>query len=209
MISYTTSAFDEDKELNKLLYTLSKNITHDDEVVVQLDADKATDSVRKVCSIYQEKITFFKVIEFSLNNDFASFKNNLLTHCSKKWIFNIDADEIPSSNLLSVLHNILTENDSVEMFWVPRWNTVENITKEHIDKWRWHHDEWGRINWPDWQTRIYKNKETIRWQNKVHERLTGYETYAFLPDDKEWCLFHNKSIDRQEQQNNYYNTIGQ
>ena len=208
MISYTTSAFDEDKELDKLLFTLSKNVTDNDEVIVQLDGDKATDSVRKVCSIYQEKIPFFKVIEFSLNNDFAYFKNNLLTHCSKKWIFNIDADEIPASNLFSVLHTVLTENDSVEMFWVPRWNIVEGITEEHIKTWRWNHDELGRINWPDWQTRIYKNKEKIRWQNKVHERLTGYETYAFLPEDKDWCLFHNKTIIRQERQNRYYNTIG-
>ena len=89
MISYTTSAFDEDKELDKLLYTLSKNITDEDEVVVQLDADKATDSVRKVCSIYQEKIPFFKVIEFPLNNDFSSFKNreNKLFYCFKVVIY--------------------------------------------------------------------------------------------------------------------------
>jgi glycosyltransferase involved in cell wall biosynthesis len=209
MISYTTSAFDEDKELDKLLHTLSKKITADDEVIVQLDVDKVTDSVRKVCSMYQEKIPSFKVIEFPLNNDFASFKNNLLNHCSKKWIFNIDADEIPASNLFLILHELLKQNESIEMFWVPRWNTVENITEEHIAKWRWKYDEWGRINWPDWQTRIYKNKETIRWENKVHERLTGYETYSFLPDDKEWSLFHNKTIERQEKQNNYYNTIGQ
>jgi glycosyltransferase involved in cell wall biosynthesis len=209
MISYTTSAFDEDRELDKLLFTLSKHIKDGDEVIVQLDADKATDSVRKVCSIYQEKIPFLKVIEFPLNNDFASFKNNLLSHCSKEWIFNIDADEIPASNLFDVIHTLLSENSTVEMFWVPRWNTVENITEEHIANWRWRYDEWGRINWPDWQTRIYKNKETIRWQNKVHERLTGYETYGFLPEEKDWCLFHNKTINRQEQQNNYYNTIGQ
>jgi hypothetical protein len=143
-----------------------------------------------------------------LNNDFASFKNNLLSHCSKEWIFNIDADEIPAGNLFSIIHDVLIQNDSVEMFWVPRWNTVENITSEHIGRWGWRYDEWGRINWPDWQTRIYKNKDTIRWQNKVHERLTGYETYGFLPEEKDWCLFHNKSIDRQEKQNDYYNTIG-
>lgn len=208
MISYTTSAFNEDKELDKLLYTFSKNISDDDEVVVQLDSEKVTDEVRKVCSIYLEKIPFLKVVEFPLNNDFASFKNNIVNHCSKKWIFNIDADEIPSVNLFGVITEVLKENDSVEMFWVPRWNTVEGITEEHIRNWRWKYDDWGRINWPDWQTRIYKNKSSIRWQNKVHERLVGYETYSFLPEEKEWCLFHNKTIQRQEIQNSYYNTIG-
>ena len=208
MISYTTSAFNEDIELEKLLYTLSKNITDSDEVVVQLDSEKVTDDVRKVCSLYQEKIPFMTVIEFPLNNDFASFKNNLVNHCSKEWVFNIDADEMPAQNLFGIIPDVLNSNDNVEMFWVPRWNMVEGITEEHIRTWGWKYDEWGRINWPDWQTRIYKNKPSIRWENKVHERLVGYETYSFLPEEKEWCLFHNKTIQRQEIQNNYYNTIG-
>lgn len=207
MISYTITACNEDRELDKLLYTLSKNITDDDEVVVQLDSEKVTDEVRKVCSVYQEKIPFMKVIEFPLNNNFSSFKNNLINHCSKEWIFNIDADEIPAQNLFGIIHNVLGENNNVEMFWVPRWNTVEGITDEHIKRWNWKYDEWGRINWPDWQTRIYKNKNSIKWENKVHERLSGYETYTFLPDEKDWCLFHNKTIQKQEKQNNFYDGI--
>lgn len=207
MISYTTSAFNEDKELDKLLNILSKKISEEDEVVVQLDSEKVTDEVRKVCSIYQEKIPFLKVIEFPLNNNFSSFKNNLINHCSKPWIFNIDADEIPTDFLISNLHEVIKSNSDVEMFWVPRWNAVEGITEEHIKRWGWRYDEWGRINWPDWQTRIYKNKKEIVWKNKVHERLTGFETYGFLPEEKDWCLFHNKTIERQETQNSYYNTL--
>lgn len=208
MISYTTTAFNEDRELDKLLRILSKLITENDEVIVQLDSEKVTDEVRKVCSIYQEKIPFIKVIEFPLNNDFSGFKNNLVNHCSKPWIFNIDADEMPTDFLINNISLILESNPEIEMFWVPRWNIVDGITEEHIKRWGWRYDEWGRVNWPDWQTRIYKNKESIRWENKVHERLTGFETYSFLPEEKDWCLFHNKSIERQEKQNNYYNTIG-
>jgi len=208
MISYTTSAFNEDRELDKLLKILSKSITDEDEVVVQLDSDRVTDDVRKVCSLYQEKIPFMKVVEFPLNNDFASFKNNLINHCTKPWIFNIDADEMPTDYLIENIHKVLDQNSSVEMFYVPRWNVVEGITDEHIRQWGWKYDEWGRINWPDYQTRIYKNKKEIVWKNKVHERIIGFETYAFLPDEREWCLFHNKTIERQETQNNYYNTIG-
>ena len=208
MISYTTSAFNEDRELDKLLKILSKSITDEDEVIVQLDSDKVTDDVRKVCSLYQEKIPFMKVVEFPLNNDFASFKNNLINHCTKPWIFNIDADEMQTDYLIENIHKVLEQNSSVEMFYVPRWNVVEGITDEHIRQWGWKYDEWGRINWPDYQTRIYKNKKEIVWKNKVHERIIGFETYAFLPDEREWCLFHNKTIERQETQNNYYNTIG-
>lgn len=208
MISYTTSAFNEDKELDKLLNIFSRKISENDEIIVQLDSEKVTDAVRTVCSNYQVKMKNMKVIEFPLNNDFASFKNNIVNHCSKEWVFNIDADEVPSKNLFGVISDLLTSNESIEMFWVPRWNFVDGIQEHHIKKWGWRHDELGRINWPDWQTRIYKNIPTIRWQNKVHERLVGYETYTFLPEEKEWCLFHSKTIERQEKQNNYYNTIG-
>lgn len=208
MISYTITACNEDRELDKLLNFLQKNIKDVDEVVLQLDADKATDDVRKVASTYLEKIPTLKVIEFSLNDDFSSFKNNLNSHCTKEWIFNIDADEIPSGNLMENIHEVLSLNSDLDVLVVPRWNTVDGITEKHIEQWRWRFDEFGRINWPDWQMRIYKNKSNIRWKNKVHEVLEGFDKYSLLPEDKDWCLFHNKSIDRQEKQNSYYNTIG-
>lgn len=207
MISYTITACNEDRELDKLLNVIRVNLKDTDEVVIQLDQNNSTDEVRKVCSIYQERIPILKVIEFPLNNDFASFKNNLKSHCTKEWIFNIDADEMPSGFLLENIHTILESNSDLDLLIVPRWNIVDGITERHINSWRWRHDEWGRINWPDWQMRIYRNKESISWKNKVHEKIDGYEKYSFLPEDKDYCLFHNKTIQKQEQQNNFYDTI--
>jgi hypothetical protein len=207
MISYTITACNEDRELDKLLNVIRVNLKDTDEVVIQLDQDKVTDEVRKVCSIYKERIPILKVTEFSLNNDFASFKNNLKSHCTKEWIFNIDADEIPSGFLLENIHTILESNSDLDLLIVPRWNVVDGITERHINSWRWRHDEWGRINWPDWQMRIYRNKESISWKNKVHEKIDGYEKYSFLPEDKDYCLFHNKTIQKQEQQNNFYENM--
>ena len=93
------------------------------------------------------------------------------------------------------------------MLLVPRWNIVEDITEEHIIKWGWKIDKKGRINWPDFQTRIYKNVENIVWQNKVHERLSGFNSYSALPDEDEYCLFHTKTIERQEKQNDFYTKL--
>ena len=49
------------------------------------------------------------------------------------------------------------------------------------------------------------------WMNhrgKVHERITGYDTFSNFPAPiKEWCLYHPKQIDRQEKQNEFYETI--
>lgn len=208
MISYTITACNEHEELDKLLNVIRINIKEGDEVVLQLDSDKVTDSVRDVAKKYEYTLPLLKVIEFSLNSDFSSFKNNLKSHCKNEWIFNIDADEMPSAFLIENIRDILVHNQDIDLLIVPRWNTVNGITTRHINLWGWKNDEMGRINWPDWQMRIYKNKPEIKWMNKVHERIEGFEKYAFLPEDKDYCLFHNKSIEKQESQNNFYTTIG-
>jgi hypothetical protein len=204
MISYTITACNEDKELAILLDTLSQYITNDDELIIQLDSERLTEEVREVVYGYLESIKNFLILEFPLDNDFSRFKNNIKKHCSKEWIFNIDADEVPSQFLLSNLKTILESNKDIDMFLVPRWNTVFNITPEHIERWGWKLDEQERVNWPDYQTRIYKNKEEIVWQNKVHERITGFETYTNLPEDEAYSLYHMKSIQKQESQNMFY-----
>jgi len=55
--------------------------------------------------------------------------------------------------------------------------------------------------------RIYKNTPKIKWINKVHEVLDGFKTHGMLPLDEEWALYHPKTIEKQEKQNNYYNTL--
>jgi hypothetical protein len=207
MISYTITACNEDKELAILLDTLSQHITDDDELIIQLDSERLTEEVREVVYGYLESIKNFSVLEFPLDNDFSRFKNNIKTHCSKEWIFNIDADEVPSQFLLSNLKAILESNKDIDMFLVPRWNTVFNITPEHIQRWGWKLDEQERVNWPDYQTRIYKNKEEIVWENKVHERIGGFGTYTNLPEDEAYCLYHMKSIHKQEMQNMFYQSM--
>ncbi len=208
MISYTITACNEDKELAVLLDKISEHITDDDELVIQLDSSSVTPEVRDTVGIYANTIPNMKVVEFSLNNNFAEFKNNLKNHCTKKWIFNIDADEVPSAFLLEHLNSILESNDEIDMFLVPRWNTVFDITPEHISKWGWVIDNDNRVNWPDYQTRIYKNREDIVWKNNVHERISGFNTYSQFPDDEAFCLYHMKSIQKQESQNSFYETLG-
>ena len=63
------------------------------------------------------------------------------------------------------------------------------------------------VNWPDYQWRIWKNKDEIKWKNKVHEVLEGHKTYATLPPMEDFAIYHPKKIDRQEKQNEYYNTL--
>ena len=133
------------------------------------------------------------------------FKNNLKEHCTKEYIFQIDADEYLSNELLQYLPEILEMNPEIELYAVPRINTVEGLTQEHIQKWGWVISNDGWVNYPDYQQRIFKNTPEIKWINKVHERIIGARVIAPLPDG--FDLLHPKTIERQERQNNYYNTI--
>ena len=138
---------------------------------------------------------------------FADWKNLLSDYCTGDYIFQIDADEIPNITLLENLPLILEQNPDNEVYLVPRVNTVEGLTQEHIQKWRWNVNEKGWVNWPDYQWRIWKNKPEIQWKNKVHEVLEGFKTYAPLHDTELLALYHPKDIKRQEKQNKYYSTL--
>ncbi len=98
-------------------------------------------------------------------------------------------------------------SSNIDVILTPRINTVEGLTQEHINKWSWNINKNNWINFPDYQWRIYRNTQDIKWINKVHERLDGFKTYASLPSIEEYCLYHHKDIKRQEKQNNYYNTL--
>jgi glycosyltransferase involved in cell wall biosynthesis len=198
-ISYAITACNEHVELDRLLSQLSSSIRDEDEIVVQMDIT-ATEEVKAVVNKYK-LINYFH----PLNKDFATFKNNLKGLCTKDYIFQIDADEYLSEGLLMYLPAILEDNSSIEMFSIPRINTVEGLTQEHIMQWGWRVDEKGWVNYPDYQNRLLKNQPEIHWINKVHEKLTGAKTISSLPPGLD--LIHPKTIERQEKQNNYYNTI--
>ena len=202
MISLAITVCNEHKELETLLdYLSDRALFPDYEVVIQIDKDNYTDDVVSVIVGRGIKHWFYP-----LNKDFASYKNELANHCEGKYIFQIDADELPSVELLNMLPSILESNPEVDVYLVPRINTVSGITEEHILKWGWRYEN-DRINFPDYQWRIYRNNESIRWKNKVHEVLEGYKQYASLPAQDEFCLIHPKNIKRQEKQNEFYNTI--
>ncbi len=63
------------------------------------------------------------------------------------------------------------------------------------------------INWPDFQTRLYKRSDKIVWEGKVHERIVGHKTYALFPTSKQYSILHYKEIEKQEQQNELYSRI--
>ena len=206
-ISYAISAHNEHVELERLLDFLDKHIRNEDEIVLQLDTT-ATPEVRAVADKYNVGARYeYHRIYSGLNGNFAAFKNNLKAHCTRPWIFNLDADEMVSEWFIQNLPQILQDNPTVELFCVPRINTVTGLTQEHIQKWRWSVNEKGWVNFPDIQTRILQNTPKIGWAGKVHEVITGQANHAVLPFEEEYCILHHKNIQRQEAQNHLYEHI--
>lgn len=203
-ISYAIPVCNEHKELYRLLELLIKNKRNEDEIVVQADLGNTTTEVYNVIDQFKDKI---RLVEFPLAGNFGAFKNNLKSNCSGEWIFQIDADEFLREDFIQHLHLILQDNPTIDLFLLPRINTVDGLTQQHIDMWRWQVDEKGWINFPDYQTRILQNSPKINWVNKVHEVLTGHSTYALFPPEEFYCLIHHKDIQRQEKQNTLYSVL--
>jgi hypothetical protein len=206
-ISYAITVCNEFLEIQRLLQFLLINKRHQDEIVILYDeshGDREIENFLRAQSVNGGFIWHKGKFE----NHFADWKNKLTDLCTGDYIFQIDADEIPNELLISHLPALLELNPDNEVYLVPRANTVDGLTEEHVRKWGWHVMANGHINWPDYQWRIWKNKSEIRWINKVHEKLDGFKTYTMLPADTQaFCLYHPKTIDRQERQNNYYDTL--
>lgn len=205
-ISYAITVCNELKEITELTNFLQSRIEEEDEIIIQYDTNGVTKEVLDFLTIFGEINKQTKIVSFPLNKDFATFKNNLKKNCSGDYIFQIDADEIPTEYLMQNLKTIL-ESNNVDIVFVPRVNTVNGLTEAHIQGWGWRVNEKGWVNFPDYQTRIYKNTNDVEWFGKVHERISGYDTFANFPAEERFSLYHHKQIERQEKQNNFYNNI--
>ena len=204
-VSYAILTHNEDKELKKLLDFLIEYKDEDDEIVI---LDDYSDN-QKTIEILDFYVSAYDIIyeQRHLLKDFANQKNYLTRMCKGEYIINIDADEIPHKQLMINLKTILESNPSIDLYYVPRVNTVDGLTQEHINHWKWNVNEKGWVNFPDWQGRIWRNRPNIRWEKPVHEMLVGFKEYTTLPAEKEYSFIHHKDIKKQEKQNEFYGEI--
>jgi glycosyltransferase involved in cell wall biosynthesis len=204
-ISYAITVCNELEEIKRLVEFLLAHKRLKDEIVVLMD-DNGDEEVWNYLLTIESKLGVLNRIPF--NKDFSVFKNHLNSLCSGNYIFNIDADEKPSITLIYHLPQLLELNPDVKAYALPRVNTVEGLTQEHIQKWGWNVNALGWVNYPDYQIRIYKRDSNIFWEGKVHETLNIKNGAVPLPyDTEDWVLYHPKQIDRQERQNKLYDTL--
>ena len=205
-ISYAITVCNEFVEIQKLVNLIRKNKRQQDEIVILYDQKNGNEEIANWLT-KQSKYPNVQFWRGFFEGHFADWKNKLKDYCEGDYIFQIDADELPNKALIDNLPAILESNPNVDVYLVPRVNTVEGLTIDHQLKWRWNVNEKGWVNWPDFQWRIWKNKPEIKWINKVHERLDGHREFATLPAEEVYALYHPKDIKRQEKQNEYYESL--
>ena len=204
-ISYGITVHNESEELNKLLEILVHKTQAEDEIVIVQDGDDK--KVEEVISSWMSQYLDAKGIYWwtrKLDGNFADQKNYVIEQCEGDYIFHIDADEYPHETLIEQLPEILTIND-VDLVWIPRVNTIDGMTEQDVMKWGWRVSEQGWVNYPDYQSRVFRRDENIRWTRPLHEHIVGCKTYSHLPPHEELSLYHPKTIERQTQQNVFYN----
>jgi hypothetical protein len=205
-LSFAIPVKDEIIELQALLKILIENKEEQDEIVIQFDSNNGSKMVEEFLRSHSiNKNCGFRWHSYKFQNDFSEMKNFLISMCKGDYIFQIDADELVNKDFIFYTKEILKKNPEIEVFALPRVNTVKGITEEHIKKWRWNINELGYINWPDIQFRLFKNNGKIKWRNKVHEILMGYDSYGIFPE--ELPILHHKDIIKQENQNKLYETL--
>ena len=209
-ISYGITVHNEADELNRLLEILIHKTDIEDEIVICVDGED--DAVEFVLQSWTQQyghddMKVIKVYQRKLEGDFAAQKNSVIENSTGDYIFHLDADEYPHETLLEQLKQIIEMNDGVDLIWIPRVNTVEGLTDEWVNKWGWRVTENGWVNYPDYQARVFRNDDNIKWERKVHEYIVGCKTYAHLPPHEELSLYHPKTIDKQIQQNEFYSTL--
>ena len=149
-ISYGITVHNEAEELNKLLEILVHKTDSEDEIVICVDGND--EKVQEVITSWVQQYGSNKdiiVYNRKLDGNFAEHKNSVIEKSTGDYIFHIDADEYPHEVLLQQLKKILEIND-VDLIWIPRVNTIDGMTEEHIKKWGWRVTENKWVNYPDY-----------------------------------------------------------
>ncbi len=96
-----------------------------------------------------------------LGNDFAAQRNAMLEACKADWIIYLDGDETLSDDVWDLFPGLLLAK--ISACYLPRTTYFPDEKRVRV----------GLGLWPDLQLRLFKNAPGLKFENTVHERLTG------------------------------------
>jgi glycosyltransferase involved in cell wall biosynthesis len=189
---------------------LDQHIDKGNDEVVILDDLSDSEETKTILSQASYR-DYMRLYQHALDRNYGEHKNYGIQQCNGNFIFQLDGDELPPKSLIGKnIHALIDGNPTIEAFVVPRINAWDGLTSEHAKQWGWTLDmspTYNRLRaaWPDYQWRIFENVSHIRFQKRLHERIDGFKSYAILPAEEEWALYHDKTIETQIKTNQRYN----
>lgn len=206
-ISYLVTCKNEGNQLKELMELLLRYINNNE--IVILDDFSTDPNTLDILNNYKNKLGV-SVYQHQLNNNYSLHKNYGKSLCKGRYVFQIDADELPSEFLLGNLEEIISSNEAVDLFWIPRINDFRGVNVDNSKQWGWRltpYEDRFIVNWPDPQGRLFKNVSYMNWERRLHEKIEGAKTYSYLPYEYDFALHHNKTIEKQISTNLKYNSI--
>jgi hypothetical protein len=199
-IGYMILCKNEDSSLELLLKQITKLKAPQDKVYVVRDKNGNNNKTKYILESYKDEIIAFeKPVDKAIHDQ----KNWLAKQSDTDYLFYLDADELLDERFYTIVHQLIEGND-VDVFFLPRTNIVIGITEEYRASRGWKLDEKGRINWPDVQDRLFRNKRGIHFNPIPHGRLIGQDTYTMLPEEELYAIYHEKSIEKQKSDNEWH-----
>jgi glycosyltransferase involved in cell wall biosynthesis len=131
----------------------------------------STDSTVEIARSYSAKVHLFNWTE-----DFASAKNEALSHATSDWIFLLDADERITPDLATETLTLI-QDKHIDAYAIPRRNYIFG---EWIKTMDW---------WPDYQIRLFRNGK-VHFKNIIHEHAEVEGRTQWLPLEIKLALVH-------------------
>ncbi|OGM08956.1 hypothetical protein A2159_02085 [Candidatus Woesebacteria bacterium RBG_13_34_9] len=148
--SINISAIIITKNEEKKLPDCLKSLAWVDEVIV-VDSG-SSDRTIKIAEKFKAK-----VINFKDTGSFADRRAEGLKYISGRWIIYVDADERVSNELKQKINLIVKDNYTKASYAIPRKNYIFGKEFKHCGQ------------WPDYQKRLFYNKNLKGWQGRLHE----------------------------------------
>ena len=191
-LSYSIMVCNESRDLYSLISFIKRVKDPEDEINVLVDTKHVTSKVISVVDHFKDDIV---TCERDFDGDFSAHRNFHIENCSGDYIFMLDPDEMPKELLIKNIKQIIKDSDA-DLLMVPRLNICLGAT----DEWYKAHDftvnEMDWVNWPDYQGRVYKNDGTVKWNNGLHEVITGCKKKVALEALPQLAILHVKAVEK-------------
>jgi hypothetical protein len=199
-IGYMVLCKNEGQSLENLLAQITKFKAPQDKIYVVRDKNGTNSKTKYIIESYKDDIIAY---ERPVDRAIHDQKNWLAKQSDTDYLFYLDADELLDEKFYMIVHQLVEGND-VDIFFLPRTNIVIGLTEEYRMSRGWHVDEKGRVNWPDVQDRLFKNNKGIHFNPVPHGRLIGHESFAELPLEELYAIYHEKSMEKQKSDNEWH-----